>query len=439
MQISVESMTGLERKMTVTLPSEELTNKVNQRLQKLSKTVKLDGFRPGKVPHSVLKERYEPAVRGEAISDLIQDSYFKALQEEKIKPAGYPKIAPEGVKDGDTFSYEAVFEVFPEIKLVDFAKIKLEKLLSQLESSDVDNAMAKLVEQRATWVESEGPAENGDRIELDYSATLKKKPVEEETREAFALTIGSGIMPEGFEDALVGQSTNTPFDIKLKLPKDYANEALQGKTLIYTVTIKKTEKKTLPELNDDLLKEFGIEEGGIDALKAEIKKNLEHELKYGTKNLLRKRVVDALMKAHAFDVPQALIEEEAKRLREQSTNYFKSMQPNQTDLKLPEMPLDLFKKDAEKQVQTGLLFAEVIQVNDIKVSEELLAERIADLVTMYDDAGQAEQYIRSNKQQLEQVKAQVLDDQIVNLVLDSAKITEKTVSFDELTKVLQEK
>jgi len=436
MQVSIESLSTLKRKMTVTVPSEEVMQKVEKRLIEVAKQASIKGFRRGKVPKQIVMKRFGAGIHAEVTQDLIKDTYFNALKEQDVQPAGMPQIDPKASQQGEDFTYEAIFEVFPEIALMDLTTISLDKPVTSIGEVDVDQAVEKLREQQATFIPVEDVIAEGDQLVIDYAGVCDTEAVESETKTQFALTIGQGLMPEGFEAALVGQSIKAPIEVSITLPKDYANESLQGKTIDYTVTIHTAQRKQLSELDEAFFEKLGVK-GGIDELKADLEKNLQRELKYGLKKVIRQRVVEKLLEGHNFDIPSALIEEEAKRLREQSMNYFKSFQQKGAKIDLPEIPLDLFKQDAEKQVKIGLLFAEMIKQYKLEANEQLVDERIDDLADMYDDQEELRQYVRSNPSQLEQIKAQVLEDQVIDTILATASLQDQAMSYTELTELAQ--
>ena len=429
MSTSVETVSNIQRKLTVTIPAADISVEVDKKLNELKGQVSIKGFRKGKVPPKLIKERYAGSARLDAINALIQSTYVKALDDEKIKPAGMPEIDPGELKEDGDVTYVATIEVFPEIELTDFSKLEVEKLVAEISDQDVKNAIEKVRQQRAKWVESEEAIATGDRVNISYKATVDGEAVEAETKDAVNLTVGDGIMLSGFEDGLLGTKAKAEVSLTITLPEDYSEEAFKGKDAIFTVQINKVEKHHLPEIDEDFIKSIGVE-GGVEKLEEEVKKNLGRELKYLMKNQVKKMVFDKLSAAHTFDVPKAIVKQEAERMKDQSLQYIKSMNANMPQM--PDIPLDMFMVDAEKQARTGLLLAEVIEQKSLKADEVKIDEHISDMASMYDEVEQAKTWIKGNKQQLEQIRSQVVEDQIVDTVLSVATVTEKQVSYDEL-------
>jgi trigger factor len=429
MSISVETVSNIQRKLTITIPAADISVEVDKKLNELKGQVSIKGFRKGKVPPKVIKERYAGSARLDAINALIQSSYSKALDDEKLKPAGMPEIDPGELKEDGDITYVATLEVFPEIELADFSKLEIEKLVAEIGDEDVKNAVEKVRQQRAKWEESEEAIATGDRLNISYKATADGEDIDAETKDDVNLTVGDGIMLAGFEDGLVGAKAKAERSLTIKLPEDYSEEAFKGKEAIFTVTINKVEKHHLPEVDEEFIKSIGVE-GGMEKLDEEVKKNLSRELKYLMKSQVKKLVFEKLSAAHSFDVPKAIITQEAERMKDQSLQYIKSMNANMPEM--PDFPLDMFLADAEKQARTGLMLAEVIEQKKLKADEDKIEEHINDMASMYDEVEQAKTWIKGNKQQLEQIRSQVVEDQIVDLVLNVATVTEKQVSYDDL-------
>lgn len=344
MAISIENLGGIKREVTLTIPVESINEEKQKRFQRLSSQVRIDGFRRGKVPPKVLQDRYGTAVYSEVLNELINKVYTDALKAEKIVPAGMPNITPVEEKLDETkpFSFVASFDVFPEIELKDFSLLSIEKPHSVVRDVDIDQAIERVREQRAT------KNDNGE--------------------------------------------------------------------------------KQLPELTDEFIATLGVQ-GGLEALKTEVRKNLERELKYALRNKVKASVIEQLVAAHDFEIPEALIDQEAERMREESKRYFKQMN---TKMKMPEIPLDLFKENAKKNVKIALLFSEILEKKHITATQEKIDERIADMATMYDDHERAIQWISSDKKQLDNIRAQVREDALIDKVLEMAKVTVRDMTYDEL-------
>lgn len=435
MSISIERLNELERKMTVTIPAEDISQEMDRRMIDLTKKVKLDGFRKGKVPLKVIKQRYGSVAHAEAVEEAIRKSYFDSVTKEDVKPAGMPEINPGDIKMGEPITYTATFEVFPEIELKDFSSIEIERKHTELKDSDIDAAIEKLRQQRGRMKEITDTTAKNDRVEFSYDAFVNNAKVDSESKDKMSLTIGSDIMLDGFEDALIGKKVNEPFNIDLIFPSDHVDDNLKGKPVQFRVSITKASRIELPEVNQEFISSLGIN-GGVEDFKAEVKKNLERELKYSLKSNVKKEVLDKLGAAHEIKLPKALVKQEAERLRNQSLNYFKQISKGAN---IPEIPLEMFVPEAEKNAKLGLLLSEVISKKELVASDELIKDRVNDLAAMYDQPEQASEWIMKDNNQLEQVKAQVLEEMVVNLVLDTAKVTEKQISYEELIGAQQQR
>ncbi|MFN3235259.1 MAG: trigger factor [Gammaproteobacteria bacterium] len=429
---TIEKLKGLERKVTLTIPSETIESDVQARLKKLANKAKLDGFRPGKVPLNVLEKRFGKEVRYEVTGDVLNKSFQKAMEENEVRLAGVPRFDMPESTPGQPFTVSITFEVFPEVKIVDFGKVKIEKPLTEVNDADVERAIERIKQQRSDWKETKESAQKGDRLTVDYKAFVKKKEIESESQQDVVITIGDDMMFEGFEDGLIGTKAGEEKELKLKFPKDFYEKQYQGKGVVYNVTVKKVEKADQPELDEAFIQSLGAKSKTLEELKKEIRTNLEREAKYGIRRVLRKRVFDKLYEMHDFLIPSTLVERESEGMRQQQMQYFKSINPNAN---IPEIPLDTYKERAERQVKLGLLLAEIVQTNKLQPDEAMVEARLDDMAAIYDDKEQAKQWLKGNKNQMQQLMNEIVEDQVVDLVLKSAKIVEKSTDYDELIKL----
>lgn len=429
MQVSVETTSGLGRRMTVGVPSQNLESKIQQRLAEAQKTLRIDGFRPGKVPMREVNRRFGPAVRNEVLGDLMRDSFLKAVQQEKIEPAGMPQFEPKTVEDGKDFEFIATFDVFPAIELAGFEAINVEKLTAEVGDSDVDTMIETLRKQRASWEAVEAAAASGDRVNIDYEGFKDGEAFAGGSAKGQELVLGSGSMIPGFEDGLIGQSAGAETTLKLSFPEDYHAEDLKGAAVEFKVTVNTVQRQQLPEVDAAFMEGFGVKDGDDEKFRAEVRKNMTRELKNATTAKVKEQVMDGLVKAHDFDVPAALVSGEVQRMRQQMLQQFGGGQQFDPSM----LPEELFKDQAERSVRLGLVVREIIEKNEIKADADKVRARIEEIAEQYEEPKEVINYFYGNQQQLQQVEGAVLEEQVVDLVLAKAAVVEKTVSYEEAT------
>ena len=428
MQVSVESTSALERRMTVGVPAERIETEVNKRLQQTARRAKVPGFRPGKVPMSVIRQRYEDAARQEALGDLIQSSFYEAVVEQKLNPAGAPAVEPKVFEKGKDLEYVATFEVFPEFQVAGLESIEVERLQAEVADADVDNMLEVLRKQNIRFEAVERTAENGDQLNIDFVGKIDGEVFAGGSAKGTQLVLGSGRMIPGFEDALVGAKAGEERVINPTFPADYQNLDLAGKTAEFTVTVNSVAAPVLPELNDAFFAQFGIKEGGIDGFRAEVRKNMERELRQAIKSKVKNQVMEGLLASNPVEVPNALISNEVNRLRVQAVQQFGG------NIKPDQLPAELFEEQAKRRVVLGLIVAEVVKQFELKPSDERVRELIEEMASAYQEPEQVIAWYYKNDQQLNEVRSVVLEEQVVDTVLQKAKVTEKTVSYEEAIK-----
>ena len=416
MQVSIETTTGLERRMTVTVPATEIDSAVDARLSEAAKTVRINGFRKGKVPMKVIRNRFGAGVRQEILGDVMNRSYYAALNEQGVKPAGQPKIEPKTLEEGKDLEFVAVFEVYPEIELSDFSKIKAEKQVAEVTDKDIDTMIENLRQQRQGWKEVKRQARNDDRVNIDFVGTIDGEEFQGGSAKGTNLVLGSGRMIEGFEKGLLKSKAGDEVTLNLNFPEDYRNKDLAGKPVEFKVTVNSVEAPELPELNDEFFAAFGVTEGGEEGFRKEVKENMERELKKASKNRLKSEVMDTLLDQNDVDVPSALVAAEINVLRQQALQQFGAGAKNLDASLLPD---DLFREQAEKRVKLGLILGEVIKQQSMRADPAKVREAIEDIAATY-------------------VESAVLEDQVFDVILEQATVKEKKVSYDELTKPQQE-
>ncbi|MCU7960294.1 MAG: trigger factor [gamma proteobacterium symbiont of Bathyaustriella thionipta] len=428
MQISVEVGDGLERRMNVLLSKEQLQKTVDQRLKKIAKTARMDGFRPGKVPMSVLRRRYGPGVEQEAFGDLVQSSFYEAVRKEELIPAGEPKIEPlKDAAEGD-IGYTAIFEVLPEVELVDFSSLKVEKTVADVSDSDIDAMLEKLRKQRVVWNTVERAATTGDQLTINFKGSIDGEVFEGGTAEDVAIELGSGQMIDGFEAALEGKSAGDESSFDVTFPDDYRAEHLAGKEAHFEVQVTAVAESELPELDEDFAATLGIDEGGVDALRDDIRGNMQRELAQTVNARNKNQVMEALIESHEMIIPASLIDSEAESLRDRAREEMKSS-GNSSSV---EMPLEVFKDQAKKRVTLGMLIAEIIKQQDMKPDADRVKTAVDTFAASYEKPQEVIDWYYSNKQQMDSVENLVLEDQVVDLILQQADVNEDNKTFDDL-------
>ncbi|MEQ3513161.1 trigger factor [Pseudoalteromonas sp. BZB3] len=427
MQVSVETTQGLERRLTITVPAENVETEVKKRLQQLSRTQRIDGFRPGKVPVKVIAKRYGAAVRQEVAGDIMQRNYIEAIVSEKLNPAGAPAFAPKSLEEGKELVFEATFEVYPEVELKDLEKIAVEKPVVDVTDEDLANMLETLRKQHATWTESDAAAGENDRVTVDFLGTVDGEEFEGGKAEDFPLELGQGRMIPGFEDGIVGKKAGEEVVADVTFPEEYHAENLKGKPAQFTITVKKVEVQELPELNDEFATKFGVAEGGVDALKEEVKKNMSRELTQAVKANVKDQAIKGLLETNEVEVPKSLIDQEIDALRQQAAQRFGGNAQN-----MPELPAELFHEQAVTRVKTGLLLGEVIKSNDIKVDDVKVEELIASVASAYEDPSEVVAYYKSNDQMMQQMRNVAMEEQAVEAILAKAAVTDVEKAFDDI-------
>lgn len=430
MQVSIETTTGLERRLTIGVPADNVDAEVEKRLKEASRTVRIDGFRPGKVPLKVVKKRYGEGVRQEVLGEVMSKAFYDAVTEKELKPAGQPAIEPKVNEEGKDFEFVATFEVYPEIELADLSALEVTKLNAEVTDADVDNMVEVLQKQQATWEAAEKAAAEGDQVNIDFEGFKDGEAFEGGTAEGTDLELGSNRMIPGFEDGLVGLKAGDEKTLELTFPEDYHSEELKGAAVEFKVKVNSVSERKLPELNDEFYEKFGIE-GGKEGFLKDIRSNMERELKQAAKNKVKSQVMDGLIEANKVDVPAALAANEINVLRQQAMQQFGGASAN---LDASILPDELFKEQAERRVALGLLMSEFVQANKLTADKDKVKETIDEFASTYHDPEEVVNYYYSNEEQLAAVESLVLEDQVVEKILESAKVTEKSSTYDEVLK-----
>ena len=439
MQVTSEAVSGVARRLNVSVPTSRVNEQFEARLKRTAKTVKINGFRPGKVPLNVVRREYGAGIYQEVVNDVIRDTVFEAIQQEKINAVGMPNIDKVENKD-DALVYQATVEVYPEVEVNAFDALEIERKKSEVNDKDVDQMIENLQKQRASWTETKGMAKKDMQVTFDFEGTVDGEKFEGGTAEDFKLVLGSGRMIPGFEDGIVGMKKGEEKVIDVTFPEDYQAENLAGKAAQFKITVKLVEKPKLPEIDAEFLKTFGLtEEEGVEKLKADVRKNMEREVMNGLRNQVKAATFDALVAANEVEVPAAMLAQEIDRQRQQMiqqfTQQFGAQGAQAFDSSM--LPDDLFKEQAEKAVKLGVLVSKVLADAKIEVDPARVEAYINDMASSYEDPTEVIEYFKNDKQQRAQIEAVVLEDQIVDHILAAAKVTNTDVSYEELLKEQQ--
>lgn len=432
MSVSVETLEGLERKMTVSIPASKIEEATNDKLKSIAPKVKVDGFRPGKVPMHIVKSRYAKDVRLDVARGMIQKVLFDAIDEQKLKLAGYPSIEPEEVVAGSDFTFHATFEVMPEISITELEKSKtIEVTKSEVTDSDLDDMIEKLREQAKEWKSVKRKSQSGDKANIDFKGFLGEEAFEGGEAKGFDLELGSGSMIPGFEDAIVGAKAGDEIEFQVTFPEDYGQETLAGKEATFKVTINEIQSAKLPKLDDDFAKQFNIEEGGVEALKKDVRQNMERELERKVSSINRDRLFEALLEVNAADLPKAMIDREIEQLKREMYHRVFGHE-HRDDEKIPDFPRELFEEQAQKRVHLGLLFSEYVKAHNIEPEEQRVSETLDRLANAYVDPQEFRDHYMQNDERMGEIKALVTEEIVAEKIGEHATLNEVSKSYDEV-------
>jgi trigger factor len=427
MQVSVEKTSELSRKMTVSIPEETVQAKMADRLKSLAREVKIHGFRPGKVPQSVIQKMYGDKVRNEVAGDLIQETYVAALKTESLNPAGYPHV--EHTDDEQGFRYVATFEVYPEIVIDGLDQLEVNRPVASVSETDVDDIIGKLREQKKEWSDVDRAAQEHDRITIHFEGVADGNNFTGGKVENYLVEIGSKKMITGFEDELVGLTAGESKTFDITFPEDYGNNDLAGKSAQFTVEAVKVEQSALPEIDAEFIKAYGVEEGTVESFRADVKDNLARELKHVLSGKLKTAVMDALYEKLPITIPNALIDEEIQRLVAPYAEQAKRQKIKLEDMNLPK---EVFEEQARRRVTLGLLLGEIIEKNSITINEDKVRSTIEELSKSYESPEDVVAWYYADAKRLHDVQQMVLEDQVVDFLVEQAKVTDVTVNFSDV-------
>lgn len=430
MNVSIETLSGLERRLTIALPSEDFESEITTRLEKARGQVKIPGFRAGKVPLREVRRRYGPAVRAEVAGEMMQNSFITAVQQESLEPAGSPNLEVVKMDPGIDFEFTATFEVYPNVTLGDFSQIAVKQPVATIEPTDVDEMIDRLLNQDTTYTEVEHAAGDGDRITVDFEGSLDGEKVEAACGEGMAVTLGQKQMIADFETGLLGLSAGESKTFDATFPEDYRATELQGKTVQFTVNAHKVEAAKMPELNAEFFAKYGVETDSEDEFREQVTANMQQEMDSAVRNQLKQQVMDGIASVHEFTVPQALVQREIQVLKDQMMSQFQLPQGgDQTNL--PSLPDELFHDQAQKRVLVGLAVNEVISAHEMVADEAVVDARLAEIAAGYGEAEQVINWYKSNPEQLRNIEMGILEDRVVDHILSQSSVTDVACDYKD--------
>ena len=429
MQVSVETTNGLERKITVAIEEERISTVVDGRLQDMTKTVKVKGFRKGKVPLKIVKQQYEQQVRQEVVGDVLQSTLYEAIGQEKLSPAGQPRIDSIKSDPGQGMEYSALFEVYPEVKLGDLSKQTVEKQVAEITDADVEEMLETVRAQHKEWVPVERVAKEGDQLNINFKGMIDGETFPGGEANDMAIELGSGRMIKGFEEGLIGAKAGDDVTLSVTFPDDYHAKELAGKPAQFETHVNKVEEAILPELNDDFAKKLGIKDASLENMHKEIKASMQQELDQRLNTQVKSSVMDALINAHDFDVPASLVSEESETIKNNMLENLKQQGMQDQGMQLD---ASMFADQAIRRVKLGLIMSEIVKSEKIEADEERVKKKVEDIAAPYEQPQQVIDWYMGDKQRLAEVRALVTEEQIVDWAMEKAKVVDKSVTFKEI-------
>jgi trigger factor len=428
--VSVETLEGLETRLTITLPSETFEERLDVKLNEAKNKARLPGFRPGKIPLKEIRRRFGPSLRAELAGEMMQSSFYEAIAQESLNPAGPPTLEVKTMDPNADLEFTATFELVPSVEVADLAKVEIKRPSTEITDEDIEKMVDRLKEQRISYEPVERASQADDQVTVDFEGSLDGELVESAKGSDASFVIGKGQMIEDFEKGATGLSKDQETKFEAVFPENYRAEELRGKTVEFSLTMKEVKEPKLPELNDEFFKEFGVEEGGEEAFRKEVLSNMEKELDNSVKNQLKQQVMDSLGELHDFEIPAPMISREIQVLKDQMMGQFQ--QPpggRQNELNLPD---ELFKDQAEKRVKLGLVVNEIISKFELEVDQEKLDQHLQDLASSYAEPEQVIGWYRGNPEQMQNLEMGVLEDQVVDHIISKAQVEEVVADYDSV-------
>ena len=428
MQVSLTATGGLERRLEVAIPAAEVDGEVSQRLKKISRTARLKGFRPGKAPIAVIRQQYGDQVHGEVVSDFMRSSFSEAVAREKLNPAGGPRIEPIAMGPGTDLKFAAVFEVLPEVKLKPVADLQVDKPVASVGDQDLEAMLDTLRKQRPVFNEVTRAAAVNDRVTVDFTGTIDGAEFDGGSGNDVAIVVGSGRVMKEFEDALVGAKAGDTREFQATFAADHANAKLSGKQATFSVKIGKVEEQLPAPLDEEFAKSFGIPDGSLDSLRAEVRANMERELNEAIRQKMRAQILEGLYAQNPLELPRQMVEEQIQELQVEMLRRAGVRDAKQ----LP--PREPFEQPARRRVALGLLMSELVRNAGLKVNRETVQQKIMELASSYSNPEEVRRAYLQNPEMMRQIESQALEQQAIDWVLGQAKVTDKPSSFSEITK-----
>lgn len=430
MQVIVETVSPIERRVKVVVPADKIAQDVSARISKAARTIRMDGFRPGKVPLSLVQKRFGESIRQEALGEIIRDSFYEAVTQQNLNPAGYPSIEEVSDKAGEDLAFTALVEIYPEIALAGFADIKVERPLVEINDTDVAEMIENLRKQRATFADSDAAAVDGDKVNIDFAGSIDGEAFDGGSAQGSELVLGSGRMIPGFEAGIEGMKAGDVKDINVTFPSDYQAEHLRDKAAVFKITCNSVQKQQLPEIDEAFLSAFGVKEGGIEKFREDVRKNMTRELKQAVKNKIKTQVMDGLLAVNSVTVPKALVANEINRQRQAMFQQFGG--GAQLDPKM--LPDELFAEQAQRSVSLGLLIGQIIKDQALEVDATRVKALVEEVAEAYEAPEDVVSYYYGNREQMAQVEALVLEDQVVDTVLAAAQVIDQIAQYTDVVR-----
>jgi trigger factor len=431
MQANLETLGQLERRLSIAVPMAEIDSEVDSRLKRLSRTVKMHGFRPGKVPLKVVAQQYGGQVRQEVLGDALQKSFGEAVRQQNIKVAGYPRFEAKPPSDGASdFEYSATFEVYPEVVLGDISGRVLARPVLEVSEAEVDRTLEIMRKQRASYAPVERAAASGDRVTIDYRGTMDGKEFDGGVAKDYAVVIGEGRMLPDFEKQLAGMKAAESKTFELRFPDDYHGKEVAGKTAQFEITVSQVAEPVLPQVDAEFAKTLGVADGDLGKMRSEIRGNLEREVKTRLKNRIKDQVMQALLDTTGIEVPKALVEMEIQRMQTMARQDLVARGiPVKDDTPLPP---GMFEKQAQRRVNLGLILAEVVRINSLQAKPEQVGAVVEEQAQSYEHPAEVVKWFYQSPERLRDIESMVLEDNVVAWAMATARVEDKAVSFDEL-------
>ncbi len=426
MEIALTETQGLERRMSMGIEVDKVDQEVQVRLKSLSKKVRIDGFRPGKIPLSIVKSRYGSQVKQEVLDELVRDVFAKAVQEKSLRLAGPPRFE---IENEEELKFAAIFEVFPEFEVASTADMKIEKPQAEVVDEDVDRMIDTLRKQRQSWVKVERKAQEKDRVEIDFVGTIDGEEFEGNRGEHVSVTLGSNGMIKGFEEGLVGAKAGDEVVLNLEFPEDYHVKDLAGKPVSFEVKVHAVFEAKLPEVDAEFVKSLGIEDGDVDTFREQVRERCSVELEQKLKDKIKNNVMEALLEANDVELPKVMVREEMENLRKEFSERLAQQGMDTTNIQLP---ADIFEKQAERKVSLGLILSEIARKQDIKIEAKNVRDTVNVIASGYEKPEEVVNWYYEDRRRLAGIESLVLEDQVVEWVLDNSDVSVREMSMSEL-------